>query len=194
MYRNFEVWCRNRGSGTGWKHSIDPPPLEDYIFYLVIAKNPYLWIESLAFRGPADYIARQRKYPANDWNVPADLLAGGRKINVINCAKTWSEFYGNWVDVDRDDKVTIFSYESLLRPSTRGQVLNMIAQKHKCEWRKNPDQYHSSETHIIDRPLPTDKLEYYLASRPKHLTDKQVEAISKHLRDDLLTKFNYTKL
>lgn len=55
MYRYFEVWWRNGGSGLKWKHSLEMAPFEDDMFYLIIAKNPYSWVESIAYRNPLSY-------------------------------------------------------------------------------------------------------------------------------------------
>jgi hypothetical protein len=193
MYRYFEVWCRNGGSGPKWKHSLEMSPFEDDMFYLVIAKNPYAWVESIAFRNPMDYIEKQRLYPAGEPTSP-DLMAGTNRINVVNAAKTWNHFYNNWKHFASYEKVYYMKYEDLLVEEKRKSILEDIHAKFGCEWRTNPLSYKKSETYILDQKQDTNKTDYYLSEKPKNLTSIQIQAISDHIDNDLLHFFGYKNL
>jgi len=193
MYRYFEVWCRNGGSGPKWKHSLEMAPFESDMFYLVIAKNPYLWIESIAFRNPMDYLERQKLYSAGE-PTSADLMAGPNKINVINTAKTWNHFYNNWKAFASYEKVYCMKYEDLLVEEKRKSILEDIHVKFGCEWRIDPLKYKKPETSILDRKQDTNKTKYYLSERPKNLTDIQIRAISENIDQDLFDFFSYARL
>jgi len=188
LYRYFEVWCRNGGSGYRWKHSLEVQKEldEDIAFHLVISKNPYLWVESIAFRNPRDYIARQRKYPATDYsNIDSELIAGKNRINVVNAAKTWNEFYSNWFYHPQQYKIMFIRYEDLLIPEKQRLILEDIQRRFNCEWRGNPQSYKSAETTIL-RPQDEKKNNYYLGGRPSQLTDKQIRAISAELDENMV--------
>lgn len=193
MYRYFEVWCRNGGSGPKWKHSLEMAPFEDDMFYLVIAKNPYSWVESISFRNSMDYIEKQKMYPAGE-PISADLMAGTNKINVVNAAKTWNHFYNNWKSFDNYEKVYFIKYEDLLIEEKQKRILEEVHEKFGCECRNNPLSYKKPETSILDRKQDTNKTEYYLSEKPKNLTDVQIRAISDHIDKDLFDFFGYSHL
>lgn len=193
MYRYFEVWCRNGGSGPKWKHSLEMAPFEDDMFYLVIAKNPYSWVESIAYRNPMDYIERQKLYPAGE-PISANLIVGPNKINVVNAAKTWNYFYANWKPFVSYEKVYCVKYEDLLIEEKRKSILEDIHEKFRCKWRDNPLSYKSPETSILDRNQDESKTKYYLSEKPKNLTDVQIEAITKNINKELFDFFGYEHL
>jgi hypothetical protein len=193
MYRYFEVWCRNGGSGPKWKHSLEMAPFEDDMFYLVIAKNPYSWVESIAYRNPMDYIEKQKLYPAGE-PISANLIAGPNKINVVNAAKTWNYFYANWKPFVSYEKVYCVKYEDLLIEEKRKSILEDIHEKFRCKWRDNPLSYKSPETSILDRNQDESKTKYYLSEKPKNLTDVQIEAITKNINKELFDFFGYEHL
>jgi hypothetical protein len=193
MYRYFEVWCRNGGSGPKWKHSLEMAPFEDDMFYLVIAKNPYSWVESIAYRNPMDYIEKQKLYPAGE-PISANLIAGPNKINVVNAAKTWNYFYANWKPFVSYEKVYCVKYEDLLIEEKRKSILEDIHEKFRCKWRDNPLSYKSPETSILDRNQDESKTKYYLSEKPKNLTDVQIEAITKNINKELFDFFEYEHL
>lgn len=193
MYRYFEVWCRNGGSGPKWKHSLEMAPFEDDMFYLVIAKNPYSWVESIAFRNPMDYIEKQRLYPAGE-PISSDLTAGPNKINVVNAAKTWSHFYNNWKSFNNYEKVCFMKYEDLLIEEKQKRILEEIHEKFGCEWRNNPLSYKKPETSILDRKQDSNKTKYYISEKPKNLTDLQIRAIGDYIDKDLFDFFGYSHL
>jgi len=193
MYRYFEVWCRNSGSGPNWKHSLDMASFEDNMFYLVIAKNPYSWIESIAFRNPMDYIEKQKLYPARE-PISDDLIAGPNNINVVNAAKTWNHFYNNWKQFEGYKNVYFMKYEDLLIEEKQKSILDDIQKKFGCEWRNNPLSYKKTETSILDRKQDNSKTNYYLSEKPKNLTDNQIQAISDNIDKDLFGFFGYVRL
>lgn len=189
MYRYFEVWCRNGGSGPSWKHSLEMQPLQDDMFYLVIAKNPYLWIESIAFRNPMDYIQTQKMYPAQE-QTDSKYIVGPNGINVINAAKTWNHFYSNWIDQDRN-KVYHIRYEDLLNKNTKTVILNDIQEKFNVERRIKAESYRSKETAIIDRKQDRAKIEYYTTSMPQKLTIEQIQEINNYIDPFLFQQYKY---
>ena len=193
MYRYFEVWCRNGGSGPKWKHSLEMAPFEDDMFYLVIAKNPYLWVESIAFRNPMDFIEKQKLYSAGEVSSP-ELMAGPNKINVINAAKTWNHFYNNWKSFVSYEKVYCVKYEDLLVEEKRKSILDDIHVKFDCEWRNEPHKYKSRETGILDKKQDHKKTEYYLFEKPERLTDTQIKAISENIDREIFEFFGYVHL
>jgi hypothetical protein len=168
-------------------------PFEDDMFYLVIAKNPYSWVESIAYRNPMDYIEKQKLYPAGE-PISANLIAGPNKINVVNAAKTWNYFYANWKPFVSYEKVYCVKYEDLLIEEKRKSILEDIHEKFRCKWRDNPLSYKSPETSILDRNQDESKTKYYLSEKPKNLTDVQIEAITKNINKELFDFFGYEHL
>jgi len=192
MYRHFEVWCRNRGSGPHWKHSLQmPEQITDEFMYFVISKNPYTWIESIAFRNPMDYIERQRRYPVDDRNINTDLLAGKKQLNVVNMARTWNHFYRNWMEISPNPRILVLRYEDLL--DLKYKSLVAIGIYFDLPRRENASQYRSMETSLLDRKMNQSNIDYYTRGTPKHLTDVQVEAISKQLDPKVVKFYGYSK-
>jgi len=193
MYRHFEVWCRNRGTGPHWKHSLQMPgEITDEFMYFVISKNPYTWIESIAFRSPMDYIERQRLYPADDRNIDTDLLAGKKQLNVLNMARTWNHFHRNWMEISPNPRILVLKYEDLL--DLKHKALVSIGLYFDLPMRENASQYHSMETSILDRQMDNNKKQYYASQAPKHLSEVQVSAISEVLERDVMKYCGYTVL
>lgn len=184
MYRYFEVWCRNGGSGPKWKHSLEMAPLEEDIFYLAIAKNPYLWIESIAYRSPMDYIKRQTLYPAQE----KGCNVGKHNINIVNAAKTWNHFYQNWASQSKE-KVYLMRYEDLLKD--RDSILSEIQMKFGLERRENPLSYKTKETTILDKNMDSSKRKYYQNEKPQYLTEDHIDLITQNIDADLLSFFEY---
>lgn len=189
MYRYFEVWCRNGGSGPRWKHSLEMEDLDTDLFYVVIAKNPYLWVESIAFRNPMDYIETQKMFPATESTTP-ELTAGPRSINIVNAAKTWNQFYCNW-NTAGSNRVVEIRYEDLLDRQLRQDILDYIKMAFDCKWREDPERYKSRETSILDKDLSSDKIKYYASGKPKYLSQTQIDAITENIDRKLFEVFDY---
>lgn len=109
-----------------WKHYFNPPvlnhnQLDNTDIIVLIYKNLFNWIESIAFRESYDYVHRDYLYHPLELTDP-EFTIGPKKMNLINLAKTYNRYIENWlvtniwltVDDVFKNKLIVVNYEDLL--------------------------------------------------------------------------------
>lgn len=198
---NFSAASCYRESGI-FKHSLyyppyqpnpdKPKPLSRNDITFLIYKNPYLWVESIAFRDAIDYVETQTIFPATDIPEDTDYQIGELKLNVINLAKTWKTFHRTWFL--EENTTYAVKYEDLLSVQGRESLLQMLLDNHK--WIKLLENWGTPNRQIIrwSENFNDDSLEYYLEGTPKYLTKKQIDKITEIINPGIIQKMGYKLL
>lgn len=182
-----------------YKHSLYYPPRQtdpdkprplsaDDITFLIY-KNPYLWVESIAFRNVVDYIETQTEFPATDIPEDTDYQIGGLKLNIINLAKTWKVFHRTWFF--EQDTTYIVKYEDIIRVQGQESFLQMLLDNH--EWMQTLEKWGTPNRKIVrwSENFNDNSLEYYLKGTPKYLTKKQIDKITETISPVTIQKMGY---
>lgn len=193
IQKNFCATKMKNDQRTCWKHSLDVPKLWDYGEpTFVIYKNPYLWVESIATRNQVDWVATQKRYPADDkYHIDALNLNG---FNLINLAKTWRDFHTTWLKSDNlNPRVHIvIKYENLLDPQKRAMTLNTI--RHLTNWEmKNKGEWVNAKPGQVSqsRNFTNDSKIYYEKQQPQVLNRMQTGAITHAIGSQLISDMGY---
>ena len=174
-----------------WKHSINIP--KAYNFQLptvIIHKNPYTWVESIAMRNHVDWLKTQNTYPADQHTFP-ELQIGNWHMNVTNLAKTYRHFHLNWLDRYEIPKYLVIRYEDLLVDTTRNFVMQQV--ETTFEWkRENTSIIVPSKGAVSQsKDYNDERQSYYLSGEPSFLTDRQIEEINNVVGRGLIMKMGY---
>lgn len=188
--QNLSVKCLNRHDWC-WKHSIDQPKEFDPKLgkSIVIIKNPYTWVESIAFRKSVDWVKTQKTYPANGF-VYYDNALGPQRLDVGALAKTYAHFVNTWI-VNNPDTYVI-RYEHLLETRHRVMHLEKIEKFLNTE-KKNPlwiNPSVGSTSQSLD--MNYQRVMYYLDQKPRQLTINQTQIINKTIGRKVFNKLGYT--
>jgi hypothetical protein len=179
-----------------WKHSVDIPTLyKGETPTILIHKNPYTWIESIAWRNTVDWLKTQKKYPADEAPEDKDFCVGPKNLNMINLIMTWRDFHDTWHFNNNDSKKLIkIKYEDFLIEKTREERLDAI--QREFNWKKRHNNWVNPKRGAISqsrRYTESDEL-YYIAGVPKYLTKKQIDKINEILGKDNILAMGYTVL
>lgn len=190
---NFQVASTNRikTGGRTWKHNISMPSEFPSDNLLVIYKNPYTWIESIAFRRPADIVETQRMFPIDEiGGINHSMVVGEGDFNLINICKTWQHYMQNWV-VDNQRKTFFVKYESLLQDTQRHSVYTEIENFFGWE-RVQPElQYLEPGKVQYSENYKQSIEEYYIKGFPKHLTSEQIRTVNNIVGTSLIQQLGY---
>lgn len=183
---------RKNGRHT-WKHSIDiPPKYDESIRTIIIHKNPYTWVESIAFRNNVDWIKSQTTYDPIEYSK-FYMIGEKQKFNAINLAKTYKHFHDTWLP--RADM--IIKYEDLLVPKKRDDIISRIHKDldiPKKSSIKDTWDIPNKGTVSQSRDYDDTREQYYIKGRPKHLNDRIKFAINHHVTPDLIQSMGYDVL
>jgi len=188
--QNLNAKCLNRHDWC-WKHSIDQPKEFDPKSgkSIVITKNPYTWVESIAFRKSVDWTKRQKTYPASGM-VSDDNAVGPRRLDVEALAKTYAHFIKTWI-MDNPDSYHV-RYEHLLE--TRYRVMHLEKVEKLLNTKKsnslwiNPPIGSTSQSFDMNYQ----RIMYYLDQKPQQLTIHQTQIINKTIGREIFNKLGYT--
>lgn len=163
-----------------WKHSLTIP--KDYdktIPSIVIVKNPYTWIESLAWRDRADWHTMQTHFPSDRKHV-----IGPNNIDVIDamtCART---FFDTWCTEDR----CVIRIEDLIqRPEA---ITKNIATK--LNFGSRGTFRHPLERQVsMSKKYDKTRNDYYTKQMPEHLTATDISVINDTLCEADFERLGY---
>lgn len=190
MSKNFSS-NRMNGKTKCWKHSIDiPDGYNKNITTIVIHKNPYMWLESIAYRNNVDWIKTQKKYPALDIENKFHVIGEKKKLNALNLSRTYKHFHDTWLPRAH----FIIKYEDLLIPEKRNEIIDRIHTE--LEFPKTmgarkgwivPNKGQVSQSKDYD----DERERYYIAGKPKHLNDRVLYAATEIITPELIRKMGY---
>ena len=189
------------GLGSHWKHRLNAPKEILYNNVIIIHKNPYTWIESIAFRDSVDFKSSQRTFPADEVHEDPDYMIGSpwvvkhRKnlFNLINLAKTWDAFHTNWVlNNDLEDKnLVIVKYEDLLEEDKRGDLIRSIGSSFNYKQKTSKIIFPDKGSVAGSKRYNSEIEDYYKLGMPKNLTKKQIDAVNKTINPKIMNVLGY---
>lgn len=191
ILENYKKKKQPNTYSISWKHSVhDPKDWDKRIPTIIIYKNPYTWMESIAFRNKRDWVGTQKKYPADEATTP-DLQVGDAKLNATNLILTYRDFIINWVGRMDIPQYYCIKYEDLLDDQTRGLIFTMIGKIFK--WKKNGETYTFPKCGKVDlSPCFSKKSEeYYKIQKPVKLSKHHIHEINRVLGIDMINKLGY---
>lgn len=188
---NYAEHTWNSQRFGSWKHSINIP--KSYIFQIptvIIHKNPYTWIESIAMRNHVDWLKMQTSYPADEPTDP-ELQVGPYHMNVTNLARTYRHFHLNWLDRFEIPKYIVIRYEDLLVDTTLDFTMRQVENTFSWERKFNkiviPEKGGVSQSRDYD----DERQNYYLRGKPTTLTDRHIDEINNVIGRGLIMKMGY---
>lgn len=201
--KNFSV-RKNNPSTRCWKHSIDMPAgLDPKQPIIVIHKNPYLWVESIAWRNRVDWIKTQTMYPATDVADDQRMMIGenGKQMNLINLTKTYKHFYNTWF-INPDDMIKetrlVIRYEDLLENEKRGKILGKIHKIFNFRRKTNPLHQGWANPRIgtisQSRDYNATRHHYYTQMKPKYLKPHHIAQMNDILGKTMFNRMRYDML
>lgn len=192
--KNFHAKKMN-SKAKCWKHSLDiPKGYNSDNPTVLLHKNPYTWIESVALRNTADFAKTQKRYPV-DAPTEEKFKLGPKNFNVQNLAKTYRDFYNTWL-IEVDEKISknmlIIKYETLLEPDAREKTLNNIGERFNLK-RKNPGRWDIPAKGSVSQSKDyNDKREaYYKAGRPRQMTVIQTDEVNQIIGKKIFQTMEY---
>lgn len=192
---NFDDVIRHASRGV-WKHSVDFPDLyKGDNPTIVIHKNPYTWVESIAWRNTVDWLKTQKKYPADESPEDKDFCIGPKKLNMVNLILTWRDFHNTWhFNNNLSKKLIKIKYEDLLIDKSREEQLELI--QREFNWKKRTNKWVNPKRGTISQSKTYTESDeaYYIAGKPKHLTRKQIDKINEILGKDYILAMGYSIL
>ena len=191
MKKNFGAQRRNSAKDS-WKHSIDiPTGYERGAPTLIIHKNPYTWVESIALRNTVDWLKTQNTYPAKEIEDDRYVIGSSPPMNIINLAKTYKHFHETWLK----DEYLVISYENLLIEEKRNEALRSIQERYDFSRPKNkPWEIPQRGSVSQSRDYNTQREEYYIQGKPETLNHLQIAKINFILGKDLISSMGYEVL
>lgn len=194
MRSNFNKTKKN-SQRLCWKHTItDPTGLDKAAPTIVIYKNPYTWVESIAFRNTVDWLKTQTKYPAKAPTTP-ELTIGPSNLNLTNIIKTYRDFYQNWLGREDMSMYYVIKYEDLLNQNIRDVIMEEICQKFWwTKTKKGPWAYPSRGSVSQSKDYSLDREQYYVAGKPEKLTEEHIKEINQILGEDFIRSMGYSIL
>jgi hypothetical protein len=193
MKNNFAIRKTNTQKNC-WKHSITvPKSYKTNSPTIVIYKNPYTWVESIAFRNSVDWVRTQVTYPAKE---PCDdeLKVGEDGLNVTNLAKTYNHFYTTWLLNTPGSNTAFIKYEDLLVPSSRLKIFENVQTNFALQRKGSNLVFPEKGAVSQSKDYTNSREDYYRKQMPEHLTKVQIDEISRILDDRIFEKTGYTRL
>lgn len=177
-----------------WKHSIDvPKQYRTNSPTIVIYKNPYTWIESIAFRNSVDWVRTQTKYPAKEV-CEEDLQVGDDKLNVSNLAKTYNHFYTTWLLNTPGSNTAFIKYEDLLVPYSRIEIFQNLGKQFQLVQKGENLVFPERGSVSQSKDYTSTRELYYVKQVPEKLSPRQIEEISSLIDDRIFQKTGYKRL
>jgi hypothetical protein len=172
--KNFEAELKNEAD---WKHSLSKIEKDHTIFN--IYKNPYLWVESVVFREPADLLV---VYPHL---LEDGYVVGCDKINLANLAKLYNDYTLNWYNPD-----TLVKYEDLINDKTLNDFFKRVPFRRTTTYvqKVEPGSLFMSEGFTNDR------IPYYLKQVPTILSDEHIHIINQNISNEVFDMLGYKRL
>lgn len=193
MRNNFSVRKTNTQRNC-WKHSITVPKnYKPRSPTIVIYKNPYTWVESIAFRNTVDWVRTQLTYPATEDCDPA-LKVGSSGLNLSNLAKTYNHFYTTWLLNNPGTNVVFIKYEDLLVPDSRERVFQDLASKFQMKPRQPNFTFPDRGSVSQSRDYNSSRETYYLKQTPEKLTPIQIQEVGRIVDSRIFEKTGYSRL
>lgn len=201
LKNNFEDARHTNVGQKVWKHSLDVFPQEKMRaanVILHIHKNPYMWVESIAFRNHVDWIARQTRYKATDLDqCGPDGVIGPKAMNPYNLARTYLEFHENWCLNPPPhvlNRLLTVRYEDLLDPEKRDDFLDHLSDK--FDMRPQHDKWVNLDYGSVSQSADYDdcRERYYIEQRPIHLTAENIQLINKAITPEVIRSMGYEVL
>lgn len=169
-------WNLQYANDDLWKHRLEPPSLFQYCPIICTIKNPYTWLESIAYREPAD-IARTNPIITAPGDYTIDNSYGECVINIKELMHLYSYWYNQWKDVG-----CIVKYEDVLAsPVTLVEMFGY------------PEQWHVPEpgSLFMSEGYTDDMKSYYLEGKPTKLTKDQIGIVNQTLGKDIFEETGY---
>lgn len=165
-----------------WKHSTFIPDHFSFeIPAFILFKNPYLWIESVAFRYSADYVRTQ------DYRIESDLLLGNEEICLSHLIHTYKKFYKTW---HYPNLFHVIYYEDiLLNPTHFLDGLNYERRTPKKGY-KFPVNGTIPQSRNYDEESRT----YYVRQKPIYLKPQHIHYINYVLGEDFFHETGYRSI
>lgn len=202
MSKNFNASKLNGqagvANGSTWKHSIDVPSGFDKTKpTIILYKNPYTWVESIAYRNQVDWVKRQTLYPVTE-ECDDDYKIGPNNFNLINLCKTYQHFHRTWVMNNPCEIRMIIKYEDLLDDKKRSHIMHQIKDEFMFQ-RSTP----AGQTGWFIPPkgkvsqskdYTPDRESYYISMKPKHLNKKQIDKVNEVIGNQMIKQLGYVIL
>lgn len=184
-----------------WKHSLDDPAGFNKAEYntkpiLIIYKNPYSWMETLAFgpredfAGSTDWYTKMEEFQDPDFRIGE--LPDRPWINLQSSAAVYRYWVDNWMFRNNIVNRTVWvKYEDLLVPGTRKTVLDNIARK--FAWQQQTTVWEVPEFGTVpgDSHYNIFWDHYYIQQKPHHITTKHVLEMNNIIDVEIIQNMGY---
>jgi hypothetical protein len=185
-FKDVEALCKNK---TGhWKHSLtieNPSYFDSIDLVLVIAKNPFTWVESISMRNEMDYLTSQTKYELFDYDKLSPNSLGRWNLNLESLCKTYNDFYEFWLH-NFDSKRIFIRYEDILE---KQYILKLFDQLVSLGLERISNDIVIPQLGSVSESLieyPEDHLENYKKYVTQHLSNAQRKIIGTTINKSLL--------
>jgi len=192
--KNYGTRKVNNGKDL-WKHHIVVPSALKTKNVIIVYKNPYTWIESIAFRNSVDFLRTQRHFPVDELPRDKDMMVGSGNFNLINLAKTWKTYQQNWCfNYSKKESAFYIKYEDLLEDEKREEIFCNLENKFDWKRKQKTLQFTNRGGVSQSRDYNANREEYYRLGVPKDLTEKQIYMINNTIGRSLISHMGYEVL
>jgi len=177
---NYDATVAN---GSIWKHQLEVPDSD--IPSVAIIKSPYTWVESIAWREPAD-IAKTYPEVTEPGKIMIDNSYGECILNLHNLINLYCKWFNNWYE----SATHFFRYEDLLVAQDQQiQLSRLDFVRPYDDW--EAPAYGSL---FMSEGFKGEDLFYYKSQTPKHLTDNHIDIINDVLGNDFFNETKYKRI
>ena len=155
--------------------------------FLIVTKNPYMWVESICFRDEGLYLAKTVNTEKDDSNECANRTLGDKGYNLKRILDIYREYYLNWIY--KKDTI-VCKYESFLHMNSFNSEMDRLEKTTGTKGNKSNFKLPSKP--VAHSPNFTVKdFNYYRNESPKLLSKSDIEDINEILGKGFIDKLGY---
>lgn len=197
IHDNFKYVKFQSGDTYFWKHGFPPAKskFNENCAHLFVIKNPYKWIESIAWRTTNDRLLMDFM-KTNSWiDLKQGELIGDNQFNLDALCQVYLAHTKHWLVDSGVPNLIPIQYEAILQ--NHKHWLGLVQTKYGFErktktWTELPSKVTQSET-SFDSKLKSYYLDTNYSLGFKHLSPELIERINHNLTDHAFKFLQYEK-
>lgn len=183
-------------SSPTWKHLIEPRnEWVPNVPVLFVYKNPYTWLESVAYRNSMDFWESHGQEGRQSPIVPY-YVDTNRKVMVYSfehAVRMWCHAIHSWA-IDPPFPTFPIKYEDLLVEESRDKIFAELKDKYNLTPTPNAGFVPAAGQVINSNSYTPSMGDYYKEGRPENLSKHFIEMVGELLDEDILNFTEYEKI
>jgi hypothetical protein len=159
--------------------------------FIIITKNPYMWVESICFNNEMDKETQKELWLIDgfeEYKVKDD--ADLEEYNLFNIVTLYKDFYTQWLNIAKERGIQIVKYEDFLYEDKAKEVCKKVVHEIGYGQVKSNFKLHDKPIRF-SKNFTKEDFEYYKNENPTKISKGSIDTITSILGADFIEELGY---